>query len=88
MVVDVAPPHAPVGAALAAFFRLPVVTVQVFEGTRFAAPAQVACAYVSKEIETVINNNIPVTSRVWILSMGFMFWILGFARIMAFNGQI
>jgi hypothetical protein len=43
--VDVAPPHVPVGAAFTAACRLPVVGVQVADGVRGAAEAQVLCAY-------------------------------------------
>jgi hypothetical protein len=44
VVVDVAPPHVPVGAAFTAPCRLPVVGVQVADGVRLGAEAQVLCA--------------------------------------------
>ena len=42
VVVEVALPHDPVGAALAAFFKLPVVMLQVDEGVNVPAVAQLA----------------------------------------------
>src|SRR5579862_426225 len=44
VVVGVAPPHPPVGVALAALNKVPLVVVHAAPGVRVVAAAQVACA--------------------------------------------
>ena len=64
VVVDVAPPQAPVGDALIAPCRSPVVVLQVTDGVNVAAVAQVDCELANAEILIKIINNTAVRAVV------------------------
>lgn len=60
VVVDVAPPQAPVGAAFVAPCKSPVVGLHVIDGLSVAALEQLDCEYVITEVLIARSNRTAI----------------------------